>query len=186
MFPPCSLLPGSVPTLAIGWVQVLVPKGQPPRELTLMNTPNTSATSVLVPAVSNSHLLTSPGGPPRAGYRSGPGSYEITAFAFIPICMTPFVHPLRVESISPILWVSCTQVLMTFKAECSGGSSSQCQTFRLGVLTWAKNSHFYGRTYALYLFSNLWITYVGVMRFDYIVSALPLPSWWVSSTCLWI
>ena len=98
--------------------------------------PSTSATSVLVPTVSHSHLLTSPGGPPRSGYRSGPGSYEITAFAFLPICVRPLVHPPRVESISPILWVSCTQALLTFKAECSGSSSCQCQTSRLGILTW--------------------------------------------------
>ena len=42
------------------------------------------------------------------------------------------VHPPRVESLfPPVLWSSCTQALLTFKAKYSGGSFSQCQTPRL-------------------------------------------------------
>ena len=43
----------------------------------------------------------------------------------------------RVEFLfPPVLWNSFDQTLLAFKARCSGGSSFQCQTPRLGSLTW--------------------------------------------------
>ena len=77
--------------------------------------------------------LASSGYPPRLTGRSGPGSYGVTALPWVPVHMKPCVHPPRVESVfPPVLWSSCTQAPLAFKAKCSGGSSSQCQTPRLG------------------------------------------------------
>ena len=51
--------------------------------------------------------------------------------------MRPCVHPPRVEFLfSPVLWSSCHQAPLAFKAKCSGGSSSLCQIPRLGSQTW--------------------------------------------------
>lgn len=36
----------------------------------------------------------------------------------------------------PVLWSSCNQAPLAFKAKCCGGSSSQCLTFRLWSLAW--------------------------------------------------
>ena len=50
--------------------------------------------------------------------------------------MKPCVCPPGVESLFPtILWISCSQSLLAFKARCSGGSSYWCQTPRLVSLT---------------------------------------------------
>ena len=62
----------------------------------------------------------------------------------------PCVYSPRVESLfPPVLWSSCDQVLLAFKAKCSGGSSSWCQTSRLG----AQNSHSQWRTSVIYNYS---------------------------------
>jgi len=50
---------------------------------------------------------------------------------------TQYVHPPRVESLfSPIQWSSWAQAPLAFNTQCSKGSSSLCQTLRLGNLTW--------------------------------------------------
>ena len=65
--------------------------------------------------------------------RSGPGSYGITALFWVPLHM----KPPRVESLFPlVLRSSCSLTLMTLNSKCPGGLSSQCQTSRLGSLTW--------------------------------------------------
>ena len=49
----------------------------------------------------------------------------------------PCVHSPRVEFLfPPVLWRSCTQPLLVFKARCSRGPSPQCQTPRVGSLIW--------------------------------------------------
>ena len=49
----------------------------------------------------------------------------------------PCVHPPSVESLFvPVLWSFCIQALLASKANCSQGSSSWCQTPRLGSLAW--------------------------------------------------
>ena len=70
---------------------------------------------------------TFPGDPSRPAGRSGPGSYEVTAFSQVLVlfCGAPVVKP------------------PSLKAKWSGGSSSQCQTPKLGILMfWAQNSPF--------------------------------------------
>ena len=54
--------------------------------------------------------------------------------------MRPCVHPPRVESLFlPVLWSSYDQTLLAFKARCSGGSFSWCQTPKLGSLMWGSD-----------------------------------------------
>ena len=68
------------------------------------------------------------GDPPIPAGRSGPGSYEVTAFASSPGAHRPFMRSLRVEYLFPlVLWCSCTQAPLAFKAKCSGGFTSQSQ-----------------------------------------------------------
>ena len=96
---------------AVGWGQVLVSQWQLLGELTPMSTPWTSATSVLVPTVSHSHTPASPGDPPRPAGRSGPGSYEVTAFSLGPCEHKTLCAPSKSGvslSLSPVepLWSS--------------------------------------------------------------------------------
>ena len=81
-----------------------------------------SATSVLAPPHSDPEPIpTSPGDPPRLIGRSSPSSYGITALFWVPVYMKPCVCPPRVESLFPsVLWSSCTQAPLVFKAKCSG------------------------------------------------------------------
>ena len=52
----------------------------------------------------------------------------------VPVHRKVCVHPARVESLFPlVLWNSCSQAPVAFKARCSEGSS-WCQTSRLGSL----------------------------------------------------
>ena len=48
----------------------------------------------------------------------------------------------------PVLWSSCAEVLLAFKARCSGGSSSWRQTPGFGAWCGAQNSHSCGKTSA--------------------------------------
>ena len=85
---------------------------------------------------SEPQLPPTPGDPSKLD-ESGPGSYEVITFALCPSYTRTGVHPPRVESLfPPVLWSSCIQALLAFKTNCSGGSSSQCQTSRLGSLMW--------------------------------------------------
>ena len=59
----------------------------------------------------------------------------------------------RVESLFP----PCTQALLAFKSKCSEGSLSQCQTLKLGNLTWSSGLSLVGET-LIKLFSSLWVT----------------------------
>ena len=53
-------------------------------------------------------------------------------------CTHYFVCALQVWSLCfpPVLLKSCNQILLAFKVQFSGDSSSHCQTPRLGSLTW--------------------------------------------------
>ena len=78
---------------------------------------------------------TSPGDPPdqQAGLTQAPvesllllgPSVHVTLWAYQEQSLFP-----------PVLWSSCTQALLALKARCSSGSFSQCQSPRLGNLTW--------------------------------------------------
>ena len=86
------------------------------------------------------------------------------------------VCPPRIGSLFPaVLWGSCTQDLLDFKAKCSKQlllpmPDPQREPY-LGLRT-----HSCGRTFVIQLFSRWWITHLGAMRFDYIMSVLILPS----------
>ena len=83
-----------------------------------------TATCVHIPRGSYSHPPASPGDPPRPAGKSGPGSYEVTAFALGPsvretLCVSPksgvcFPHPVEFLQSNPA----------AFKAKYSGGFSS--------------------------------------------------------------
>ena len=79
----------------------------------------------------------SPGDPPRFVGKSSPSSYGVTALCWVSVYVTTFWCPPSLEALfCPVLWRPCTQVSLAFKAKCFGDSSSQCQTVRLGSLTW--------------------------------------------------
>lgn len=78
--------------------------------------------------------LGSPGDSPRPTGRSGPGSYEVTAFALAPSAHeTLYVASKSGVSVSPGIWCSYNQVPLAFKDKRSGESSSPCQTPRRGA-----------------------------------------------------
>ena len=66
--------------------------------------------------------------PPILAGRSG--SFEVTIFfPWFLVCTRPCVCPPRVEFLfPPVLWNSCSQSPLAFKARFSGGFSSSCQT----------------------------------------------------------
>ena len=103
------------------------------------------------------------------------------------VCVRPWVHPPWVEFFTPVLWSSCTQAPLAFKAKYSGGSSSWCQTRRLGSLIWGSE------------FSLLWENFCDIIVLQFVGH----PPWWygiwlyceyapsyclleVSSLCLWM
>ena len=79
----------------------------------------------------------SAGDPPILAGKSGPVYYEVTAFfPWVLVHTRPCVRPPRMEFLfPPVLWNPCDQNPLAFKARFSGGSSSHCQTPRLGSLT---------------------------------------------------
>lgn len=96
----------------------------------------------------------------------GPGSYEMTAFAFIPIRM--FCLALSRVSLFVPSCGSPAQALLTFKAEMLWGLFLLMPGLRLGILTWSSELSL--------LWENFFITVLqfadhlcGVMGFDYIV-----------------
>lgn len=92
-----------------------------------------------------------------------------------PVHMKLCVHPPRVESLfPPVLWNPCTQIPLAFNTKCSKGFFSQCQTPRLGNLTWRVwNSHSCERASAIKWFSSLWIAHSVCMRLLITESTLP-------------
>ena len=116
-------------------------------------------------------LPASPGDPPRPAGRSGPGLYGVTAFslglgAHESLCV-PSKSGVSVSP-SPVkfLWSSPTG----FKAKCSGGSPSQCQTPRLGSLMWGSE------------LSLLWENLCDIIIFQF-----GLPTWRVRDLIIsWI
>ena len=98
------------------------------------------------------------------------------------ICMRACVHIPRVEFLFPqVLWNSCNQSPLAFKARFPGGFYPCCQTSRLGMLSWHSElsrlwEHFCDT------FCSLWVTDLGGMGFDFISSCTSLRSCW--SCCL--
>ena len=80
---------------------------------------------------------TSAGVPPTLAGRSASVSYRVSApSSFLLLHTRLCVCPPRVESLfPPVLLKSCNQILLSFKVQFSGDSSSCCQTPRLVNLT---------------------------------------------------
>ena len=86
--------------------------------------------------------------------------------------LKPCVCPLRVEFIfTPVLWSSCTQALLAFKAKCSGGSFSWFQIPKLGNLMWGSELSLQQENLYNIIISNVWVAHLEGMRFDYITKA---------------
>ena len=134
VFLPCWLVGLSFPTLD--------PKGCIGRDWALvsMNTPQHPCHQCPCPHSELQVPLASPGDPPRPAGRSGPGSYEVTPFPTGSQGTWDLCALWEWHLFPPVLWQSCDQALLAFKAKCSGVSSPWCQTPRLRSLTWAWNS----------------------------------------------
>ena len=141
---------GCVPTLLVVWPeasqhwslqvlgggQVLVRKWQPLGGLTPVSTPQKCCCQCLCPCSEPQPPPTFTGDPLIPAGRSGPGSYEVTAFSLVPGVHETLCTP-GVEFLFPsVLWNSCNQTPLAFKARFSGGSSFCCQTPRLGRRPW--------------------------------------------------
>ena len=87
---------------AVGWGQVLMPKCWSPGWLMPMNTPQYLYHQCSCPHSEPQPPSASLGGPPRPSGRSGPGSYEVTAFSLGPsVHETLCVSSKRGVSLSP-------------------------------------------------------------------------------------
>ena len=98
--------------------------------------------------------------------------------SLVPVCVRPWTCPPRVESLfSPVLWSSCTQTSLPFKAKYSGGSllpMSDPQAWEpdmgprtlipVGELQWYK------------LFSRLWVADPGEGVWDLIILQVHAPT----------
>ena len=115
--------------------------------------PRIAVASVLVPTVSCSHPPDSAGDPPTLAGRSGPVSYGVTAlFPWVLVRTRPCVCSPRVKFLFPsVLWNSCDQTLLAFKARFSGGSFSHCRNPKLGSLMWGSE------------LSLLWENFCGII-----------------------
>ena len=61
-----------------------------------------------------------------------PGYSGVSTLGWVPVHVKTCVCPPRADSLFlPVLWSSCAQTLLAFKAKGSAGSSSQYQTLRL-------------------------------------------------------
>ena len=114
----------------------------------------------------------SPGDPPRPAGRSDPGSYGVTALPWVPVHVKPCVRPPSVESLFPsVLWSSCTQAPWPSKSNALGAPPPDARPPGWGGWHGAQSSHSCGRTYAIQVFSSLWVTHPSGMGFDYIAKA---------------
>ena len=93
----------------------------PPGGLTPVSTAQNYHHQCLCPHSEPQLPPTSPGDPPRPAGRSGPSSYEKLLFPLVAVHTRLCVCPTRVEFLfPPVLWSSCDQAPLAFKAKCSG------------------------------------------------------------------
>ena len=113
----------------VGWGQILVRKWWPPGGLTPISVPRTAVISLFC---HNESQL------PPTFARDLLILMMSLLFSLYSGTHKTVCAPSKsgVSSPHPILWNSCNQTLKTFKARFSGGSSSCCQTPRLGDLMW--------------------------------------------------
>ena len=111
---------------------------------------------------------------PRPAGRQGPGFYQITAFALGPGACEILCIPFRSEvSIVPSP-AELLQLSPVGKDKCSGGSSSGCQTPRLGGLTWGSE------------FSLLWENLCNIIILWFVgchLGGTDFGSWIISRVC---
>ena len=97
-----------------------------------------------------------PGDPLRPAVMSDPDSFGVPTFLRSPVHMKPCSEPSKSGvSVFPSLWRSCTQTPLAFDAKCSEGSFSQCQTPRLGNLTWGSESSLWENFCHLAIFQSM-------------------------------
>ena len=119
-----------------------------------MSAHQSSAASVIFPAVSHSHSL-----PPKKTlqYKHVGLSQSLMRSLLYSLslgaCWTLWVPSKNGVSVSPVLWNSCNQTLLAFKIIISGGSSSSCQAPSLQSLTWRSR------------LSLLWENFCGISIF---------------------
>ena len=137
----------------------------------------TEYSSVSLSLQSATATATSTGDPPIPAVSLVPSLMRSLLFSWVLVHTRPDMHPPTVEFLFPsVLWNSCNQTPLAFKARFSGGSSSHWQTPSLWSLTWGSE------------LSLLWENFCGiiifqfvghppsVMGFDYIVTVPFLPS----------
>ena len=106
------------------------------RKVLLLNIPESFASNVL-PSQQATFTPVFPGCPPRTAVRFDPDSYGDLALPWDPVHVKVCVHLLRMGSpFPPVLWSSCAQAPLAFKARCSRGSFSRCQIPARGSLMW--------------------------------------------------
>ena len=123
-----------------------------------MITPQVCCCQCLCPHCDPQLPPTSAGYPPILASRSGPVSYEVTAFfPWVLLCTQPCVQPPSIDFLVPsAMWNSCNQTSLPLEAKFSGASSSHCQTPRLGSLTWGSG------------LSLLWQNFCGIIVFQFV------------------
>ena len=82
----------------------------------------------------------------RPAGRSGPGSYQMTAFELVQVQMRFCVRPLKMSLFPPVLWGLYGQMLVFPAPDLEWGA-------RRG----AQNSHSCGRSSAIYSFCRQWV-----------------------------
>ena len=126
---------GASQQLTDGWGQVF-PKWPPPEKSMLLNIPQSFAFNVL-PSPQATFTPLFPGCPPRTVVRFDPDSHGDFALPWDPVHVKVCVCLLRMGSpFPPVLWSSCAQPPLAFKARSSRGSFSQRQIPRNGHSTW--------------------------------------------------
>ena len=136
---------------------------------------------------SEPQLPTSPGDPPNQQVGLAQAPMKSLLFLWVPEHLRPCGHPPRVEFLlHPVLWSSCGQALMTFKAKCSGSTSSWCQTPRLGSLTWGSELSFLQENLCdMIIFQSVGHPPGGYGTWFYHECAPPAISLWLL-LCLWM
>ena len=106
--------------------------------------PGASAIIILAPTVEPQVTPTSPGDPLRPSGSSGPISCWVTVLPWVPVSMKPCVHHPNMESLFPlVLWSSCTQGLLAFKAKCFGAYPPDARLPGWGAWCGTQKSHYY-------------------------------------------
>ena len=125
VFPPCSLVKGQT-MVGVMFVMVTSFKRAFARTVVFHAPDHTAGHCWPTP------LLETPGHSQRSLAQSLVGPLLLSPGSW---CAQGFVCALQ-ESVSPVLWKFCNQILLAFKVKFSGDSQSLCWIPRLGNLLW--------------------------------------------------